>query len=106
LQIKTPGNHGASNIHAIGNNDDDQIAAVQPSLMSTLVQLMQQLTKKVEELRVERPSSVKSKPQERGTGCWGCGQEGHTRRACKTNPWPTKLATTGQQTGNAYSPQQ
>ena len=107
LQIKAVGSNGTSTIRAVADADaDDQVAAVQPSIMGTLVTLMQRLTEKVDRMQVGTSGATKPKYTERGTGCWGCGQEGHTRRACKTNPWPTKPATTGQPQGNAYSPQQ
>jgi hypothetical protein len=104
LQVKTS---GASAIRTVADNDtDDQIAAVQPSLMGTLIQLMQQLTEKVDRMQIGTYGSNKPRPSEKGSGCWGCGQEGHTRRTCRTNPWPTKPATTSQPQGNDASPQQ
>jgi hypothetical protein len=109
LQVQAPLHQGTSAIRAVEDdhlNPDDCIAAVNPSLMSTLIQLMQQLTDKVDKLQIRPSGVVKAKSEDRSAGCWGCGQEGHTRRACKINPWPTKTTPTSQSPGNACSPQQ
>ena len=106
LQIRAPILPGSA-IRAVDEDEqvEDQVASIEQSVLSKLLKNMQILSDKVDRLQTT-PKPAATKQIAKSTGCWGCGQEGHTRRACLTNPWPTKPTTSTQSQGNGSSPQQ
>ena len=105
LQIRAPTMPGSA-IRAIDDLEEveDHVASIDQNVMSTLLKIMQQLSDKVDKLQVTKAPTMANRTTPRETGCWGCGKDGHTRRACPTHPWPTKTTTSFQ--GNGGSPQQ
>jgi hypothetical protein len=103
LQIRAPTMPGSA-IRAIDDEEEveDHIASIDENVMSKLLKFMQQLSDKVDKLQVTNRAATTTRTTPRDTGCWGCGKEGHTRRACPTHPWSTKTTTQG----NGGSPQQ
>jgi hypothetical protein len=106
-QIKVPASSSSANIRVLGEDEDvadDCVTVVKTDPMSAVVKLLEQLSVKLDRLGSTKP--VASRPVDTRTGCWGCGQEGHSRRNCPTNPWQRAPATTVPLQGNADSPQQ
>ena len=111
LQIR-PGNTTGGAVRPVGDPEESRVAPVAPTQMETLLQTIQQLTKKVDALQNEtkRPNKPKGGQSERPEGCWGCKSPDHIRKDCPVNPWPAKTAkprpvekTTS---GNENGPQQ
>ena len=73
---------------------EGSIEATEQSALTLLTKMVQQLATQVEALQQQ-----KAHPPPKENKCWGCHQAGHTRKECKTNPWPKK------QTGNESGPQ-
>ena len=67
------------------------------SVLTKLAKSIQLLTGKIEQLELKQKATTAPQPKEKK--CWGCQKSGHTRRECKTHPWPTT------QSGNGDSPQ-
>jgi ATP-dependent Clp protease ATP-binding subunit ClpA len=106
VQIKPPTMPGSA-IRTIDEPEEviDKVASINPDMMSILLKTMQQLSEKVEQLQIGKKTATNDRTATtRSTGCWGCGQEGHTRRTCTANPWPSQNTATNQ--GNGRSPQQ
>ena len=74
---------------AIEEEEDD--------VLTKLAKSIQLLTGKIEQLELKQRAASPAKPKEKK--CWGCQKTGHTRRECKTHPWPAT------QSGNGDSPQ-
>ena len=67
--------------------------------LAKLMKSIQLLTTKVEQLEKKATEKAVQPPPPKEKKCWGCQQTGHTRKVCKTHPWPKN------QTGNGDSPQ-
>ena len=69
-------------------------AEVEEGILSKLMNAIQTLSSKVENLQKKAATTPKT------AKCWGCQKEGHIRSKCPTHPW-----TKEQQAGNEGSPQ-
>ena len=111
LQIR-PGSTAGGAVRPVGDPEENCIAPVAHPQLETLLQTLQQLTKKVDALQSESKQSNKPKRSqaEQPEGCWGCKSPEHIRRDCPTNPWPARTAkpksTEKVVSGNEVGPQQ
>ena len=90
----------------VRNIEDEEISTnqVKPEtdLLADLTKVVQNLARKVEEISKEKNHSPmnafsKNNNSRAGFSCWGCGQEGHNRSNCPTNPWQKRNSN---QSGN------
>ena len=95
LQVK--GDRGHTKVNSVEEEEADSIAVSAPEPMTALMQAIEKLTEKVAKLEGKA-----TKKESKGK-CWGCNQEGHTRKDCQTHPWPKQ--STSARSGNGSSPQ-
>ena len=92
LQIKGDRASPEPKVRVLGE-DAEEVETPEQSALALLTKTVQQLASKVEALQQPRTTTPKENK------CWGCHQTGHTRKDCKTHPWPKKQA------GNESGPQ-
>jgi hypothetical protein len=73
-------------------------------VMASLLKAVQDLTTEVAGMKQGLPGPSRDhkeniRGERKNARCWGCGEEGHRRRDCPTNPWKTKA-------GNDNGPRQ
>ena len=99
LQVKGDRGQTGSKVNLVDDPETDQVAVAAPEPTNGLLQAIEKLAAKIEKLELRAGTENKSKKSK----CWGCGKEGHTRKVCKTDPWPNQ--PTSAQPGNGSSPQ-
>ena len=99
LQVKGDRGTQSSKVDSVEEEETDQVAAAAPDPTTLLMKAIEKLTEKVERLEGRGPD-----PKKEGKAkCWGCGKEGHTRKVCRTHPWPQSADSA--RSGNGTSPQ-
>ena len=107
LQIRPSGERGANtSVRQIGEEEEEVVSNPTEKMLTTLVQAMQQLVEKVEQLQT-RPTGTASRKesgdQNKERQCWGCGKTGHIRRKCPNHTASSSQGST--EPGNGQSPQ-
>jgi hypothetical protein len=118
LQIKS-NNFPATQVRSVEEEEITpipEVQAVQTNPLDALVKMVQQLTVEISSIK-ESQKNFQTKrdinkwennkrnpeqPNNKPNVCWGCGQPGHTKKECKTNPWSSSRPMPG----NGYGPQQ
>ena len=101
LQVQTDGRTNSGPAIRVMGEEDDSVAAVEPNTLTLLMQAIEKLTAKVDQLELAKQRPKKSSATE--AKCWGCGQVGHIRSKCTTQPWPRQAPSNT--SGNETSPQ-
>ena len=97
IQVRGDRAPASSKVNSVEGDEDDQVAVSTPDPVTMLMQAIEKLASKI-----DRMEGRATKKEQKGK-CWGCGKEGHNRKACSTHPWPKQ--TTPTQPGNGSSPQ-
>lgn len=92
LQIRLPHERGSGT--AVRNVDEEEMPTVSAvagptteTILQGLAQAMHAMMESIQKLGEAGAGSQREKKEQRKLLCWGCGQEGHTRRNCPTHPW-------------------